>query len=76
MLIDTSALIAMLFGEMAPEAAREAQRAYARYGKGAGDPGVLNFGDCLAYGIAKTMREPLLFKGNDFAATDVEAAPY
>jgi ribonuclease VapC len=34
----------------------------------------LNYGDCFAYALAKEMREPLLFKGNDFAQTDVEPA--
>ena len=31
-------------------------------------------GDCLAYTLAKTTGEPLLFKGDDFAHTDIEAA--
>jgi ribonuclease VapC len=34
----------------------------------------LNFGDCFAYTLAKTMDEPLLFKGQDFAQTDVRVA--
>lgn len=62
--------------EMSPRAAEIACDAYRRYGKGVGKPGMLNFGDCLSYGIARAMREPLLFKGDDFAATDVEAASY
>jgi ribonuclease VapC len=37
-------------------------------------PARLNFGDCLVYGVAKAEREPLLFKGNDFAQTDIEPA--
>ena len=61
--------------EMSPAAAEIACAAYARYGKGVGQPGVLNFGDCLAYGVAQALGEPLLFKGDDFAATDVRAAP-
>lgn len=61
---------------MTPSAARLARLAYGRYGKGVGDPGVLNYGDCLAYGVAMTEREPLLFKGDDFGRTDVEAAEY
>jgi len=32
----------------------------------------LNYGDCFAYALAKRRGEPLLFKGNDFAQTDVE----
>ena len=34
----------------------------------------LNFGDCFAYALAKATGEPLLFKGNDFAHTDIVAA--
>ncbi len=34
----------------------------------------LNYGDCFAYALAKETGEPLLFKGNDFAQTDVEPA--
>lgn len=50
-----------------------ARRAWRRFGKG-NHPAALNFGDCFAYALADTMGEPLLFKGNDFARTDVEAA--
>ena len=52
--------------------ARIARRAYHLYGKG-NHPAGLNFGDCFAYALAKTMSLPLLFKGNDFAQTDIEA---
>ena len=62
--------------EMTPDAARLARLAYVRFGRGVGSPGVLNFGDCLAYGVAMAAREPLLFKGEDFAATDVAAASW
>ncbi len=34
----------------------------------------LNFGDCFAYALAKTSGQSLLFKGTDFAATDLAAA--
>jgi ribonuclease VapC len=34
----------------------------------------LNFGDCFSYGLAKTLNEPLLFKGNNFSQTDVTGA--
>jgi ribonuclease VapC len=57
-------------------AARLARLAYARFGKGIGDPGVLNFGDCLAYGVAMAERQRLLFKGDDFSQTDVPTAEY
>jgi len=61
---------------MTAGAAEIAQQVYARYGKGAGSPGVLDFGDCLAYGVAKDLREPLLFEGNDFPRTDLPAVQY
>jgi ribonuclease VapC len=35
-------------------------------------PAQLNMGDCAVYALAKTLNEPLLFVGNDFAQTDVE----
>jgi ribonuclease VapC len=47
--------------------------AYARYGRG-GDKPALNFGDCFAYALAKARDLPLLFKGEDFSATDVAVA--
>ena len=59
---------------MSAEAAARARGAYQRYGKGVGSPGVLNFGDCLAYGVAMAAREPLLFRGGDFTRTDVVVA--
>ncbi|HET9983805.1 MAG TPA: type II toxin-antitoxin system VapC family toxin [Longimicrobiales bacterium] len=61
---------------MSKEAARLASDAYCRYGKGVGSPGVLNYGDCLAYGVARDLQEPLLFKGDDFGRTDVDAVAY
>ena len=47
-----------------------ARLAFRRYGKGR-HPAGLNFGDCAAYALAQWSGEPLLFKGADFAATDV-----
>lgn len=61
---------------MTAEAAEIARSAYARYGKGVGLPAVLNFGDCLAYGVAMQLGEALLFKGNDFPRTDLPAVRY
>jgi len=49
-----------------------ADAAFARYGKGQGHPAQLNFGDCAAYALAKSLGEPLLFVGNDFAQTDIQ----
>src|SRR5262245_39514814 len=62
--------------EMSAPAGQHARRAYATYGKGVGSPAVLNYGDCLAYGVAVAAGEPLLFKGDDFSATDVERVLY
>ena len=50
-----------------------ARRAWRRFGKG-NHPAALNFGDCFARALADVTGEPLLFKGEDFARTDVEAA--
>ena len=47
--------------------------AFARYGKGR-HPAGLNFGDCFAYACAKLASAPLLYKGEDFAKTDIEPA--
>src|SRR5574338_806603 len=52
------------------EHAHVARQAYAEFGKGR-HPAGLNFGDCFAYALAKVTGEPLLYKGNDFARTDV-----
>jgi ribonuclease VapC len=48
-------------------------QAFDRYGKSR-HPAALNFGDCFAYACAKEGGMPLLYKGNDFALTDVEPA--
>ena len=56
-----------------PDQARAARLAWRRFGKG-NHPAGLNFGDCFSYALAETSREPLLFKGDDFARTDIEAA--
>lgn len=50
------------------ELAREAYRAF---GRGSGHPAHLNFGDCFAYALAMERDETLLYKGKDFAHTDV-----
>jgi ribonuclease VapC len=52
---------------------RAARRAFLRYGKGRHEAG-LNFGDCISYALAKTTGEALLFKGTDFAKTDIKLA--
>jgi ribonuclease VapC len=55
------------------EQAHIARHAYAEFGKGI-HPASLNFGDCFAYALAKATGEPLLFKGEDFAKTDISSA--
>lgn len=50
-----------------------ARDAFARYEKGRNAAG-LNFGDCFAYALAKVAGVALLFKGDDFAQTDVVVA--
>jgi ribonuclease VapC len=50
-----------------------ARVAFRRYGKGR-HKASLNFGDCVSYALAQWSGEPLLFKGNDFSATDVPSA--
>lgn len=56
------------------EQARVARAAYRRFGRGSGHPAQLNYGDCFAYALSVLSGEPLLYVGDDFAATDVEAA--
>ena len=53
--------------------AETAKRGFQIYGKGR-HPAGLNFGDCFAYALAKSLGEPLLFKGDDFRLTDVTPA--
>ena len=50
--------------------AHVARTAFCVYGKRR-HPASLNFGDCFAYALARTLDEPLLFKGTDFPLTDV-----
>lgn len=58
--------IGVLEGQLAVEV-------HARFGKGV-HPARLNMGDCFAYACAKVHGVPLLYKGEDFAMTDIEAA--
>ncbi|TWT05650.1 type II toxin-antitoxin system VapC family toxin [Reyranella sp. CPCC 100927] len=55
------------------EHADHARRAWRRFGKGR-HPAGLNHGDCFSYALAALTGEPLLFKGSDFAQTDIVAA--
>lgn len=55
------------------EQAHIARQAFLDFGKGRHDAG-LNYGDCFSYALSKATRERLLFKGEDFAKTDLTAA--
>ncbi len=46
-------------------------RAAAEYGKTVGHAADLNFGDCFTYACAKAYRLKLIYKGDDFAQTDL-----
>ncbi|MEY3703573.1 MAG: hypothetical protein RLZZ561_1193 [Pseudomonadota bacterium] len=63
----------MLVVPWTDEHARLAADAFLRFGKGR-HKAALNFGDCMSYALAKSVDAPLLFKGKDFAETDVKAA--
>jgi ribonuclease VapC len=52
---------------------RAAAAAFVRYGKGR-HPAKLNYGDCMAYAVAKAAGVPILFKGSDFTRTDLASA--
>ncbi|MFO1159928.1 MAG: type II toxin-antitoxin system VapC family toxin [Reyranellaceae bacterium] len=69
-LIDDVGIAMVPFDQAQAKAAREAFR---RYGKGR-HRAALNFGDCFAYALAKTLDAPLLFIGNDFTLTDIKRA--
>ena len=56
-----------------PSQATLALAAFTQYGKGR-HPAALNFGNCCAYALAKSRSLPLLYKGNDFAQTDIASA--
>jgi len=56
------------------EQVRVARKAWRRYGKGSGHAARLNFGDCFSYALAHSLGDELLYKGADFAHTDVAPA--
>lgn len=70
-LLDLLALTSVPFDD---EQLAIARRAYTTYGRGSGHPANLNMGDCFSYALAKSRNLPLLFKGDDFAHTDIEPA--
>lgn len=64
------------FEMIAPDAATAdaAYAAFVAFGKGSGHPAQLNFGDLFSYALAKIRQLPLLYKGEDFAQTDIASA--
>ena len=69
-----------LLAELSPEVvpldrpiAQLAREAFRRFGKGR-HKASLNFGNCLSYATAQYLRQPLLYKGDDFRRTDVRSA--
>ncbi|HEV2552898.1 MAG TPA: type II toxin-antitoxin system VapC family toxin [Bosea sp. (in: a-proteobacteria)] len=60
----TEVTVTPAIGQAAIEAAK-------RYGRAVGSPAALNFGDCFAYACAKEHGAALLYKGGDFAQTDL-----
>jgi ribonuclease VapC len=57
--------------DMGDSVATLALGAFKRFGKGRGHPAQLNLGDCLTYASAREHRVGILYKGNDFAQTDM-----
>lgn len=73
---DLTLLVDGTIDEVVPvdaELSAVAVEAWRRLGKGR-HPAGLNFGDCFAYAVARSRELPLLFKGDDFAQTDIAAA--
>lgn len=72
--LDLERLVSLLtVADVDAAQARAALAAWRRFGKGR-HPAGLNLGDCFSYALAQTQGVPLLFKGMDFAATDIAAA--
>lgn len=74
---DLAEMLETVEAEIVPfdgDQAHAAQAAYMRYGKGIHPTARLNLCDCVAYALAKHLDAPLLFKGDDFTATDIVAA--
>lgn len=75
---DSMAAVSQLLGELSVRDIHistgigdAAIRAAAEYGKAVGHPADLNFGDCFAYACAKAYRIGIIYKGDDFAKTDL-----
>jgi ribonuclease VapC len=70
-LIDSQRIEVVPFTEALTDIATDA---FFRFGKGRNHSARLNFGDCMAYALAKFLDAPLLYKGGDFALTDIKSA--
>jgi ribonuclease VapC len=76
-LAELTDLLGVIDAEIIPfdrEQSQVALNAFIRYGKGHHPKARLNMGDCASYALAHSRRIPLLFKGQDFAATDIVSA--
>lgn len=75
--VHVDGLLRLPMFEIVPPTLADMDAAYAAFvafGKGSGHPAALNFCDMFAYALAKVRGLPLLFKGNDFAETDIAPA--
>jgi ribonuclease VapC len=70
-LLEKAGIVVVPFDD---EMAKAAFDAFRRFGKGQGHSAQLNIVDCAVYALAKVRSQPLLFKGDDFARTDVLSA--
>ena len=70
---DLARFLALDIVPVSVDQAQGARRAWQAFGRG-NHAARLNYGDCFAYALAKEQGEPLLFKGGDFARTDIEPA--
>lgn len=76
-MIDVDDLLATLAVAVVPitdEIGWLAVEAFGRFGKGRGGKAQLNLGDCLSYATARAHAARILFKGDDFAHTDLKSA--
>jgi ribonuclease VapC len=72
---DFTTLIEEMIPDIVPldvDLAHAAFATFEKFGKGRHSKAALNYCDCIAYALAKTIDAPLLFKGSDFSATDVK----
>ncbi|CAN5768930.1 type II toxin-antitoxin system VapC family toxin [soil metagenome] len=73
---DLEQLLSLVGADVTPvdqEQSRLAHKAWRRFGKGR-HPAALNLGDCFSYALARATDDALLFKGRDFAQTDIRSA--